>query len=144
MQTTVLVDGSAEAGLEAYVEAEHYHLASIHQVYELMFETLDDDFCRRPSLSATGSAVTVTERVVRRREPDRISKATSRVDLRLPIGSTTMSVSESLESTNNPSPSPWKAPKNLAEPKPLEGGKKVPGTRPDHRFGPIQMAGSGS
>ena len=37
MQTTGLADGSAEAGSEANVEAEHYYLASIHQVYELMF-----------------------------------------------------------------------------------------------------------
>ena len=81
MQTTGLADGSAEAGLEANVEAEHYYLASIHQVYELMLETLDDDFCPRPSLLATDSAVTITEQVARRREPGRISKATSRVDL---------------------------------------------------------------
>ncbi|KAH3776440.1 hypothetical protein DPMN_177865 [Dreissena polymorpha] len=63
MQTTGFVDGSAEADLEANVEAEHYYLASIHQVCKLMFKTLDDDFCPRPSLSATGSGVTITELV---------------------------------------------------------------------------------
>ena len=47
----------------------------------LCLETLDDDFCPRPSLLATDSAVTITEQVARRREPGRISKATSRVDL---------------------------------------------------------------
>ncbi|KAH3863122.1 hypothetical protein DPMN_026100 [Dreissena polymorpha] len=79
-------DGSIEAGSESN-EAEPYYLASINQVYELMFHTLDEDFCPRPFLSSTGSAVTVTEQVARRREPGRISKATPQVDLCPPIGS---------------------------------------------------------
>jgi len=110
-QSNALADGSIEAGSESN-EAEPYYLASINQVYELMFHTLDEDFCPRPSLSPTGSAVTVTEQVARRREPGRISKATSRVDLRLPIGSSTMAVFQSLEPANKPSPSPWKAPRS--------------------------------
>jgi hypothetical protein len=77
-----------------------------------MFHTLDEDFCPRPSVSPTGSAVTVTEQVARIQEPGRISKATSRVDLRLPIGSSTMAVFQSLEPANKPSPSPWKAPRS--------------------------------
>jgi len=100
-QSNALADGSIEAGSESN-EAEPYYLASINQVYELMFHTLDEDFCPRPSLSPTGSAVTVTEQVARRREPGRISKATSRVDLRLPIGSSTMAVFQSLEPANKP------------------------------------------
>ncbi|KAH3888556.1 hypothetical protein DPMN_012594 [Dreissena polymorpha] len=44
MQTTGLADGSAEAGSESNVEAELYYWASINQVYELMLETLDNDF----------------------------------------------------------------------------------------------------
>ncbi|KAH3715617.1 hypothetical protein DPMN_058329 [Dreissena polymorpha] len=36
-----------------------------------------------------------------------------------------MSIFESLESTNKLSPSPWKAPKDLAEPKSVEGGKSL-------------------
>ncbi|KAH3794937.1 hypothetical protein DPMN_148478 [Dreissena polymorpha] len=75
-QSNAPADGSIKAGSESN-EAELYYLASINQVYELMFNTLDEDFCPRPSLSLTGSAVTVTEQVARRREPGRISKATS-------------------------------------------------------------------
>ncbi|KAH3846427.1 hypothetical protein DPMN_088728 [Dreissena polymorpha] len=46
MQTTGLADGSAEAGSESNIEAEHYYmyLASINQVYEIMFKTPGDDF----------------------------------------------------------------------------------------------------
>ncbi|KAH3887166.1 hypothetical protein DPMN_011182 [Dreissena polymorpha] len=63
-QSIAPADGSIEAGLESN-EDELYYLASINQVYELMFNTLDEDFCPRPSLSLTGSAVTVTEQVAR-------------------------------------------------------------------------------
>ncbi|KAH3786399.1 hypothetical protein DPMN_164506 [Dreissena polymorpha] len=49
------------------------------------------------SLSATGSAVTVTEQLAPKREIGRISKATFRVDLRLPSGSATMNVFQSLK-----------------------------------------------
>ncbi|KAH3782045.1 hypothetical protein DPMN_159956 [Dreissena polymorpha] len=87
--------------------------------------------CFRPSLSLTGSAVTVTEQVARRRESGRISKATSRVDLRLPIGSSTMAVFQSLEPSNKPSPSPWKAPKELTEPKQIDGGTSYKAPVPD-------------
>jgi len=132
-QTTALADGSIEAGSESN-EAEPYYLASINQVYELMFHTLDED-CPRPSLSPTGSAVTVTEQVARRREPGRISKATSRVDLRLPIGSSTMAVFQSLEPANKPSPSPWKAPKELTEPKQMDGRKSYKAPVPDPSTG---------
>jgi len=133
-QSNALADGSIEAGSESN-EAEPYYLASINQVYELMFHTLDEDFCPRPSLSPTGSAVTVTEQVARRREPGRISKATSRVDLRLPIGSSTMAVFQSLEPANKPSPSPWKAPKELTEPKQMDGGKSYKAPVPDPSTG---------
>ncbi|KAH3716598.1 hypothetical protein DPMN_059322 [Dreissena polymorpha] len=115
-------DGSIEAGSESN-EVELYYLASINQVYELMFNTLDEDFCPRPSLSLTGSAVTVTE------------QATSGVDLRLPIGSSTMAVFQSLEPANKPSPSPWKAPKELTEPKQMDGGKSYKAPVPDPSTG---------
>ncbi|KAH3776518.1 hypothetical protein DPMN_177946 [Dreissena polymorpha] len=108
---------------------------SINQVYELMFHTLDKGFCPRSSLSLTGSAVTVTEQVARRQEPGRISKATSRVDLCLPIGSSTMAVFQSLEPANKPSPSPWKAPKELTEPKQMDGGKSYKAPVPDPSTG---------
>ncbi|KAH3776439.1 hypothetical protein DPMN_177864 [Dreissena polymorpha] len=42
-----------------------------------------------------------------------------------------MSVFESLEYTNKPTPSPWKDPKDLAESKPLEGGKSYKSRVPD-------------
>ncbi|KAH3887751.1 hypothetical protein DPMN_011770 [Dreissena polymorpha] len=133
-QSNAPADGSIEAGSESN-EADLYYLASINQVYELMFNTLDEDFCPRPSLSLTGSAVTITEQVAHRREPSRISKATSRVDLRLPIGSSTMAVFQSLEPANKPSPSPWKAPKELTEPKQMDGGKSYKAPVPDPATG---------
>ncbi|KAH3886090.1 hypothetical protein DPMN_010091 [Dreissena polymorpha] len=133
-QSNAPADGSIEEGSESN-EAELYYLASINQVYELMFNTLDEDFCPRPSLSLTGSAVTVTEQEARRREPRRISKATSRVVLRLPIGSSTMAVFQSLEPANKPSLSPWKAPKELTEPKQMDGGKSYKAPVPDPATG---------
>ena len=45
------------------------------------------------------------------------------MDLRLPIGSTITSTFDTVEAANRPSNQPWKAPKDLAEPKPVEGGK---------------------
>ncbi|KAH3719176.1 hypothetical protein DPMN_062008 [Dreissena polymorpha] len=42
---------------------------------------MTDEGTGRPSLLDTGSAVTITEQVARRREPCRISKATSHVHL---------------------------------------------------------------
>ncbi|KAH3831263.1 hypothetical protein DPMN_104525 [Dreissena polymorpha] len=133
-QSNAPADGSIERGSESN-EAELYYLASINQVNELMFNTLDEDFCPCPSLSLTGSAVTVTEQLARRREPGRISKATSRVDLRLPIGSSTMAVFQSLEPANKPSPSPWKAAKELTEPKQMDGGKSYKAPVPDPATG---------
>ena len=91
----------------------------------MIFNTLDDDFCPRPTQSIIGSAVTVTEKVARRREPDRVGRATGRVDLRFPIGSTITSAFDTMEAANKPSNQPWKAPKDLAEPKPVEGGEEL-------------------
>ncbi|KAH3812719.1 hypothetical protein DPMN_141157 [Dreissena polymorpha] len=91
--------------------------------------------CLLSSLSLTGSAVTVTEQVARRREPGTISKATSRVDLRLPIGSSTMAVFQSLEPANKPSPYSWKAPNELTEPKQMYGGKSYKAPVPDPSTG---------
>ena len=54
--------GPSEAGSEAQ-EPEPHYLASINQVYELIFNTLDDDFCPRPVLSIIGSAVTINKKV---------------------------------------------------------------------------------
>ncbi|KAH3697122.1 hypothetical protein DPMN_084609 [Dreissena polymorpha] len=133
-QSNALADGLIEAGSDSN-EAEPYYLASINQVYELMFHTFDEDFCAHLSLSLTGSAVTVTEQVARRREPGRISKATSRVDLPLPIGSSTIAVFQSLEPANKPSPYPWKGPKELTEPKHMDGGKSNKARVPDPSTG---------
>ena len=112
----------SKAGSEVQ-EPEPHYLASINQVYELIFNILDDDFCPRPTQSIIGSAVTVTEKVARRREPDRVGRNTGWVDLSLPIGSTITSAFDTVEAANKPSNLPWKAPKDLAEPKPVEGGK---------------------
>ena len=84
----------SEVGSEAQ-EPESHYLASISQVYKLIFNTLDDDFCPRPIQSTIGSAVIVTEKVARRQEPDRVGWATAQVDLRLHIGSTITSVFDS-------------------------------------------------
>ena len=112
--------GRSENGSEA-PEEPHY-LASINKVYELIFDTLNEELCPRP-IQSVGQAITVTEKVARRREPDRIGRAAARADLRLPVGSTTSSVFESLETVNKPSNLPWKVHKDIAEPKPLEGGR---------------------
>ena len=112
----------SEAGSEVQ-EPEPHYLASINQVYELIFNTLDDDFCPRPIQSIIGSAVTITMKVAHRRETDRVGRAMGRSDLRLLIGSTITSALDTVEAANKPSNQPWKAPKDLAEPKPVEGGK---------------------
>ncbi|KAH3853999.1 hypothetical protein DPMN_096538 [Dreissena polymorpha] len=114
IQTTDLAVGSTETSSESNVEAKSY-LASIIQVYEIRLHTLGEDYCPRPSMSATSSAISIREQLARKHDPNRISKATSHVDLHLPIGSTTMSVFQSLEPSNKPSPSPWKVPKDLTE-----------------------------
>ncbi|KAH3791290.1 hypothetical protein DPMN_144773 [Dreissena polymorpha] len=64
----------------------------------------------RPRPSLSGSAITVTEQLARKCYLGRIGKM-SCADIRFPIGSTTLSVFQSLESTNKPSPSQWKAPR---------------------------------
>ena len=111
----------SEAGSEVQ-EPEPHYLASINQVYEVIFNTLDDDFCKRPAQSIIGSAVTVTKKVARRPQPDRVGRATGREDLCIPIGSTIKSAFDTVEAAKKPFNQPWKAPKDLAEPKPVEGG----------------------
>ncbi|KAH3854018.1 hypothetical protein DPMN_096557 [Dreissena polymorpha] len=133
IQTTDLAVGSTETGSESNVEAESY-MVSINQVYEMMFHTLGEDYCPRPSMSATSSAISITEQLARKHDPNRISKATSHVDFRLPFGSTTMSVFQSLEPSNKPSPSPWKVPKDLTEPN-LKGSKSYKPPVPDPTTG---------
>ena len=68
-----------EAGSEAQ-EPEQLYLASINQVYELIFNTLDDAFCPRPAQSIIGSVIIVTKKVAHRREPDGVDQATGQVD----------------------------------------------------------------
>ena len=119
----------SEAGSEAQ-EPEPHYLASINQVYKLIFNTLDDNFCQPPIQSIIGSAVTVTEKVVRRREPDRVGRATDRVDLRLPIVSMITSAFDSMVAANKPSNQHTKAPRDLAESKPVEGRKSYKPIRP--------------
>ena len=92
----------SEAGSEVQ-EPEPHYMAFINQVYELIFNTSDDDFCPCPTQSIIGSAVTVTEKVARRREPDRVGRAMGRVDLHLPIGSTIKSTFDTVEVANKPS-----------------------------------------
>ena len=61
-------------------EPEPHYLASINQVYELIFNKLDDSFCPRPAQSIIGLVVTVTKKVANRQEPDGVDWATGRVD----------------------------------------------------------------
>ncbi|KAH3818869.1 hypothetical protein DPMN_120596 [Dreissena polymorpha] len=46
-----------------------------------------------------------------------------------------MAVFQSLEPANKPSPSPWKAPKELTEPKQMDGGKSYKAPVPDPATG---------
>ncbi|KAH3808544.1 hypothetical protein DPMN_136901 [Dreissena polymorpha] len=59
IQSNALADGSIEAGLESN-EAKPYYLASINQVYELMCNTLDEDFCPRLSLYPYAYHITIS------------------------------------------------------------------------------------
>ena len=69
----------------------------------MRFSTLDEECCSRPAQTVIGEPVTFTERMARKREPDRVD-CSERTDLRLPIGMTTTAAFQALEwRTNLPS-----------------------------------------
>ncbi|KAH3702839.1 hypothetical protein DPMN_077865 [Dreissena polymorpha] len=103
---------------DADIDTDQY-LVSINQIYELMFQTLGEDYCSRPVEVSTNSTISVTEQLVRTFDPNRVTKASSRVDIRLPIGSSVLSVFQSLESVNKTilkRVEIWKVPKDFSEP----------------------------
>ncbi|KAH3700422.1 hypothetical protein DPMN_075398 [Dreissena polymorpha] len=78
-----VVDSEHES--DADNDTDHY-LAPIHQMYELMFQTLGEEYCSRPVAVSANSTISVTEQLVRTFDPNRVTKASSRLDTRLPIG----------------------------------------------------------
>ncbi|KAH3837502.1 hypothetical protein DPMN_110893, partial [Dreissena polymorpha] len=47
------------------------YLALIHQMYELMFQTLGEEYCSRPVEVSANSTISVTEQLVRTFDPNR-------------------------------------------------------------------------
>ncbi|KAH3869693.1 hypothetical protein DPMN_032863 [Dreissena polymorpha] len=73
--------------------------------------------------------ISITEQLVRTFDPTMVTKARSRLDTRLPIGTTVLSVFQSLESVNKTIPKRgdmWKVPKDFAESKLQERNYKPP------------------
>ncbi len=125
IQTAGVVESEADSDAESNVETDQY-LAPIGQIYELMFRTLGEDYCPRPAELSSNATISVTEQLFRTFDPNRVIKSTARPDPRLPIGSTVLSVLQSLESANKTIPKrgeTWKIPKELADPKHQEGSK---------------------
>ncbi|KAH3817177.1 hypothetical protein DPMN_118707 [Dreissena polymorpha] len=123
IQTAGVVESEADSDAESNVETDQY-LAPIGQIYELMFRTLGEDYCPRPAELSSNATISVTEQLFRTFDPNRVIKSTARPDPRLPIGSTVLSVLQSLESANKTIPKQgetWKIPKELADPKHQEG-----------------------
>ncbi|KAH3697234.1 hypothetical protein DPMN_084726 [Dreissena polymorpha] len=60
MHTAGVVDKEADS--EADFNNDTYkYLASINQIYELIFRTLGDDYCPRPAEMSTNSTISITE-----------------------------------------------------------------------------------
>ncbi|KAH3783315.1 hypothetical protein DPMN_161251 [Dreissena polymorpha] len=103
MHTAGVVDNEADSEVDPNYDTDHY-LSSINQINELIFQTLGDDYCPRPVEMSTNLTIFITEKLVHTFDPNRLSKASSRIDTRLPIGSTVLSVFQSLESANKTIP----------------------------------------
>ncbi|KAH3853354.1 hypothetical protein DPMN_095876 [Dreissena polymorpha] len=84
----------SEHDLDADNDTDQY-LAPIHQIYELMFQTLGEEYCSRPVEVSANSTISVTEQLVRTFDPNSVTKASSHVDTRLPIGASVLSVFQS-------------------------------------------------
>ncbi|KAH3822598.1 hypothetical protein DPMN_124382 [Dreissena polymorpha] len=69
-----------------------------------MFRTLGEDYCPRPAELSSNATISVTEQLFGTFDPNRVIKSTARPDPRLPIGSTVLSVLQSLESANKTIP----------------------------------------
>ncbi|KAH3877744.1 hypothetical protein DPMN_001622 [Dreissena polymorpha] len=106
--TTVSMDSLHTSGV---VDSEHdsdadndQYLAPIDQIYDLMVQTLGEEYCSRPVEVFANSTISVTEQLVHKFDPNSVTKANSRLDTRLPIGASVLSVFQSLESINTTIP----------------------------------------
>ncbi|KAH3827861.1 hypothetical protein DPMN_129804 [Dreissena polymorpha] len=134
---TGFAENSAESDAELNSDADHY-LASVNDVLELILQTLWEDYCPRPAVSSTNSTISVTVQLARIYDPDRINKARSCLDPRLPIRSTSLWVFQSLKFANKLIPKrgePWKVPKDLSDPKHHENSKSYKPPVPDPTSG---------
>ncbi|KAH3832088.1 hypothetical protein DPMN_105365 [Dreissena polymorpha] len=137
MHTAGVVDNEADSEIDTNDDTDQY-LLSINQIYELIFQTLGDDYCQRPAEMSTNSTIYIPEKIFGTFDPNRLSKASSRIDTRLPIGSTVLSVFQSLESVNKNIPKRgelWKVPKDLSDPKHNERTRSYKPPVPDPTSG---------
>ncbi|KAH3891260.1 hypothetical protein DPMN_015353 [Dreissena polymorpha] len=126
LHTSVPVESEAES--DADIDTNKF-LASSIQIYELIFQTLGEELCPRPVETSSNSTISITEQLVRTFDPTMVTKARSRLDTRLPIGTTVLSVFQSLESVNKTIPKRgdmWKVPKDFVESKLQELNYKPP------------------
>ncbi|KAH3863862.1 hypothetical protein DPMN_026865 [Dreissena polymorpha] len=133
VHTADVVESKADSDAESNVETDQY-LAPINEINELMFHILGEDYCPRPAELSSNATISVTEQLFRTFNPNRVCKLKARHDPRLPIGSTVLSVLQSLESANKTIPKrgeTWKIPKELADPKQQEGSKSYKPPLPD-------------
>ncbi|KAH3800437.1 hypothetical protein DPMN_154070 [Dreissena polymorpha] len=92
-------------------------------MYELIFQTLGKEYCSRPVEVSANSTISVTEQLVCTFDLNRVTKASSRLDTRLPIGASVLSVFQLLESINKTIPKRveiWRVPKDFSESKTQE------------------------
>ncbi|KAH3820694.1 hypothetical protein DPMN_122442 [Dreissena polymorpha] len=142
--TTVSMDSLHTSGVvdsvhdsDADSDTDQY-LAPIHQIYDLMFRTLGEEYCSRPVEMSANSTISVTEQLVRTFDPNSVTKASSCLDTRLLIGASVLSVFESLESINTRIPKRgeiWRVPKDFSEPKTQERTRSYKPPVPDPNSG---------
>ncbi|KAH3696526.1 hypothetical protein DPMN_083991 [Dreissena polymorpha] len=63
----------SEPDSDADIDTDQY-LASIIQIYELMFQTLCEEYSSRPVEVSTNSTISVTEQLVRTFDPNMVTK----------------------------------------------------------------------
>ncbi|KAH3820820.1 hypothetical protein DPMN_122569 [Dreissena polymorpha] len=101
LHTSGVVD--SEHDLDADNDTDQY-LALIHQIYDLMFWTLGEEYCSQPVEMSANLTISVIEQLVGTFDPNSVTKASSRLDTCLLIGASVLSVFQSLESINTTIP----------------------------------------
>ncbi|KAH3871043.1 hypothetical protein DPMN_034237 [Dreissena polymorpha] len=89
LHTSVPVESEAES--DADIDTDKF-LVSSNQIYELIFQTLGEELCPRPVETSSNSTISITEQLVCTFDPTMVTKARSRLDTGLPIGTTVLSV----------------------------------------------------